>query len=347
MMTGVMEVDLPVLQLYILDPAQPQYWLPSASPKTIDGASWSAYNFDSREGDVVTCRLQRSDKITLPEAKVDFKSLLEFLQDLDCYPDLDGFKELRTRSQNAVGASLMCIRDSQLHDRFSGTVLNVAKPGDRDGLISLKLANLWSFRKSPYKRTFNENVPLFSMTGPLLESQHATTSLETNNVASMALTSGETVESSSTSAFRQKRRYFVIRMRESRMHVSAHESPATSGGIELLSDHLKILDSDPSSEDSLTQRDSWRDWFACAAVAVYGFQERRYFYRFLPNQRDLHKAQSYDINAEDAIYYSLIDIMGKPCDERLEFVNNSDLDMMNTADGTREIMAGTVCRWTS
>ena len=265
---------MPVLQLYTLDPERPQYWLPSASPKTIDGASWSAYNFDSREGNVVTYRLQRSDKIILPEARVDFKSLLEFLQDLDCYPDLDGFKEFRTRSQNAVGASLMCIRDSQLHGRSSRTVLNVAKPGDRDSLISLKLANLWSFRKSPYRRTLSRTVPPFGMIGPLLESQHATTSLETNNVASMPLTSGETVDSSSTNAFRQKRRYFVIRMRDSRMHVSVHESPVSSGGIELSSDHLQLLDSDPSSEDTSTQRDSWSDSFACAAVAVYGFQER-------------------------------------------------------------------------
>ena len=58
-MTGVVEVDLPVLQLYTLNRDRPQYWRPSESLKAIDGASWSVYNLDSREVDVVTCRLQK------------------------------------------------------------------------------------------------------------------------------------------------------------------------------------------------------------------------------------------------------------------------------------------------
>lgn len=78
-MTGVVEVDLPVLQLYTLNREESQYWLPSASPKTVSGASWSAFSFGSREVDVVTSRLQRSDKITLPEAKVALERLLYFL----------------------------------------------------------------------------------------------------------------------------------------------------------------------------------------------------------------------------------------------------------------------------
>lgn len=120
------------------------------------------------------------------------------------------------------------------------------------------------------------------------------------------------------------------------MHVSVHETPAPSVGIALSSDHLEILHPDLSSEDASAQRDSWRDWYACAAVAVYGFQERRSFYRFLPNQQDLHKAQLYDIKVEDAVYYGLLDISGKPCDDRLEFLNVGDLDMRNTVDGTRD-----------
>ena len=337
-MTGVVEVDLPVLQLYTLNRDRPQHWLPSASPKAVGGASWSVYNFNSREVDVVTCRLQRSDSITLPEAKIDLESLLEFLQDLDCYPDLDGFKELRTRGQNAVGTSLMCIRDSPLNDRSSHTVLNVAKPGDRDGLISLNLANVWSFRKSAYDRNPTKKLPPFCMTGPLLELQQLTASLETNKVTSAAMTPGalgKTIDSSCASAPRETRHYFVILMGESRIHVSVHETPAPSVGIALSSDHLELLHQDLSSEDTSIHIDSWRDWFACAAIAVYGFQERRSFYRFLPNQRDLREAQLYEIRVEDAVYYGFIDIMGRSCDELLEFLNTGDLDMWNTVDGTR------------
>lgn len=78
MMTGVVEVDLPALQLYTPHREDQQYWLPSASPKTVFGASWSIYNFESRAIDVVTCRLQRSDKVTLPEAKIEFGNYWNF-----------------------------------------------------------------------------------------------------------------------------------------------------------------------------------------------------------------------------------------------------------------------------
>ena len=170
----------------------------------------------------------------------------------------------------------MYIRDSPSNNRSSHTVLSVAKPGDRDGLISSKLVNLWLFRKSAYDRNLPKNLPPFCMTGPLLECQQPTASLETNKIASTAMTPvvpGETIDSSYTSATREKRRSFLILMGESRMHVSIHEMPAPSVGIALSSDHLEILHPDLSSEDTSSQRDSWRDWFACAAVAVYGFQE--------------------------------------------------------------------------
>ena len=176
------------------------------------------------------------------------------------------------------------------------------------------------------------------MTGPLLECQQPTASLETNKIASTAMTPvvpGETIDSSYTSATREKRRSSLILMGESRMHVSIHEMPAPSVGIALSSDHLEILHPDLSSEDTSRQRDSWRDWFACAAVAVYGFQERRSFYRFLPNQHDLHKVQSYEIKVEDAVYYSLIEIIGRPGDERLELLNTGALVLLITVDGTR------------
>lgn len=78
MMTGVVEVDLPALKLYTPHREDQQYWLPSASPKTVFGASWSIYNFESRAIDVVTCRLQRSDKVTLPEAKIEFGNYWNF-----------------------------------------------------------------------------------------------------------------------------------------------------------------------------------------------------------------------------------------------------------------------------
>ena len=60
MMTGVVEVDSPVLQLYFAPRKKRGYWTPSASPRMVKGASWGTHNFE-REVDIVTRRPQKSD----------------------------------------------------------------------------------------------------------------------------------------------------------------------------------------------------------------------------------------------------------------------------------------------
>ena len=331
LMTGVVEVDLPVLQLYTPHREDQRYWLPSASPKTVLGASWSIYNFESREIDIVTCRLQRSDKITLPEAKVEFKKLLEFLQDMGCYPDLEGFRILRTRGQNTAGTSLMCVRESQLRGRSNRTILEVAKPGDRHGLVSLRLANLWMLEKPLPIIDPSTILPLFSISGSLLELHHDVAPLEIDNVISTVEKPDESIKPISSI---EKRRYFLIRLvEERRMQVTVHEIPAPSNGIELSPDHLKLLGSSLYAEDGSTRGDILRHWFACAAIAVYGFPKRQSFYRFLPNQRLLHNAQVHDIEIEGAIYYGLVDAWENKRDKRLDYVNNSDLNSLHATNG--------------
>ena len=333
-MTGVIEVDLPVLQLYAPHREDQQYWLPSASPKTMAGASWSVYNFESRAIDVVTSRLQIPDKVTLPEAKIEFKALLEFLQDLGCFPDLNGFHTLRTRGQNTAGTSLMCVQDLQSRGRSNRTILEVAEPGERHGLISLRLANLWSFRRPPHISDSTQRLPPFSMTGPLLESQPTVAPLETDIAATTAKVPGESIEANEAIASTRKQRYFLIKIiGELRLQVSIHETPAPSDGNELSLDHLELLGSGLYPDDSSKRGEFWSHWFVCAAVAVYGFQKRQSFYRFLPNQRFLRNAQLFDIKVESAIHFGLADFSAKSRDKRLQYVDNSDLDPLDATDG--------------
>lgn len=90
----------------------------------------------------------------------------------------------------------------------------------------------------------------------------------TGNVASTVKTLDGSMGPSGANASNGKRRYLVIKQAEEvKMGVSIHETPAPRKGIQLSSDHLELLKSDP---------------FACAIVAVYGFEEQP-FYRFLPN----------------------------------------------------------------
>ena len=331
LMTGVVEVDLPVLQLYILHREESEYWLPSASPKTVGGASWSAFNFGSREVDVVTSRLQRSDNITLPEAKVGLKELLYFLQDLGCYPDLNGFHTLRTRGQNTAGTSLMCFGDSQKLGRY--TILEVAKPGDRHGLISLRFVNFGRLslgKRFDQIRNSTRVLPPFCMTGPLLELQQEDTSIETDDLASTARIPGERIKPSDANASTENRRYFVFtHVKGLRLNVVVHETPAPSKGIRLPLNHMELLNSEGHSKSS----NFWRHWFACAAIAIYGFQERQYFKISPLDQQFLHTAQFLDIKVVVAINRGLIDTLETPCDVCLAYVSDNNVNLLNAIEG--------------
>lgn len=186
----------------------------------------------------------------------------------------------------------MCFRDSQQRARC--TILEVAKPGDRHGLISLRFVNLASLslgKKSGQISNSARVLPPFCMTGPLLELQQDDTSIETDDLPSTARIPGERIEPSDANASSENRHYFVIKQVEGlRLDVSVHETPAPSRGIKLSSNHMELL----NSEGQSIPGDFWRHWFACAAIAVYGFQERQYF-KISPDQRFLHTALFLDI----------------------------------------------------
>lgn len=227
----------------------------------------------------------------------------------------------------------MCVQDLQSRGRFNRTILEVAKPGDRHGLISLRLANLWPLRKHPHISDSTKRLHPFSMTGPLLESQPNVDPLETNNAAAMAKVPNKSIEASSAFASTNKQRYFLIKIiGELRLQVSVHETPAPSDGIELSLDHLELLSSGLYPDDSWTRGDFWGHWFASAAVAVYGFQKRQSFYRCLPSQRFLHNTQLFDIKVDSAIHYGLVAFLKRPRDKRLQYVDNSDLGPLDATD---------------
>ena len=326
LMTGVVEVDLPVLHLFPLHRQDQQYWVRSASEMTVDGASWSYMNIETTEMDLFTCRMQRSDKITFPEAKIFFGDLLYFLQDLGCYPDLDGFHRLRNRGQSTAGISLMLHGDPQ--QRSGRRILEVAKSGDRHGLVSLRFVNRGWLGKPDDIRNSTTVLPPSSMSGPLLESKHDDPSLETNNVASTVQIPDETVKPSGAHSSTENRCHFLIRLLgDLKMHISIHEAPPPSEGKMLSSDHLELLNPELTQEDDAKRGGFWRHWFGCAAVAVYGYEKRQSFYRFL------QCARFYDRKVKSVVYYGLLDEHWKTGDERLSYSDDDSLDFLNATDG--------------
>ena len=332
LMTGVVEVDLPVLHLFPLHRQDQQYWLPSASEKTVDGASWSYMSFETTEMDLSTCRMQRSDKITFPEAKIFFGDLLYFLQDLGCYPDLDGFHKLRNRGQSTAGISLMLHGDPQ--QPGGRRILEVAKSGDRHGLISLRFVNRGWLGSPSHFRNPTTILPPFSMSGPLLESKHDNLPLETNNVTSTIRIPDEAVKPSSDHSSLETRFHFLIRLPgDLKMDVSIHEAPPPSAGKALSSDHFELLNPGFTQEDDAKRGDLGRHWFACAAVAVYGYEKRQSLYRFLPNQRFLQLARFYHLKVKSVDYYNLLDEYYKTDDKRLRHGDDDGLELLNATDG--------------
>ena len=329
--TGVVEVDLPVLHLFLLHRQEQQYWVRSASEKTVDGASWSYMNFETTEMALFTCRMQRSDKITLPEARISFGDLLYFLQDLGCYPDLDGFHRLRSRGQSTAGISLMLYGDPQ--QRSGRCILEVAKSGDQHGPVSLRFVNRGWLGSYSNFRNSTTVLPPFSMSGPLLEPKHDELSLATKNVASTVQLAEQSLKPSGAHFSTENRVHFLIRLPgDLEMHVSIHEDPPPSEGKMLSSDHLKILNPESTQQETSGRDNYWRQWFACAAVAVYGYEKGQSFYRFLPNQRFLQFARFYSRKVKSVIYYGLLDEDRTTDDKRLRYADDDSLEFSNATN---------------
>lgn len=156
LMTGVVEVDLPVFRLAIHFLDRPACGLP------IPGASWTCHNFHRSISEQHTARLQRSDKVVLPAAEIIFRSLLDYLLDQGYIPNQEGFRTLRTRrQQTSEGTELM--------ETNHGSNLCFDKPGNRHGSITFKFSEPAEPHSVPYHRDLAHNLPPFHLTGPLLE----------------------------------------------------------------------------------------------------------------------------------------------------------------------------------
>ena len=290
LMTGVVEVDLPVYLLTIPLRDQPAHGSPIIG---IAGASWTCHRFHRSISERNTVRLQRSDKIVLPAAEISFNSLLEYLVDQGYVPNQEGFRTLRTRRQQTWEGTV-------LMGTTHGRSLCFAKPGNRHGSINLEFST--SSRSEPYSvqshRLSADTLPPFHLTGPLLEAQ-----LEASSVSDSASVTAErqnmNPNANENNSTPEKRRHFVMKWAGSvGLETSIHEMPAPSTGLELPRDHiLSQLHPDNGGSKSGTPWGEPLNWFACAAIAVYGFdlEMPKPFYPFSPHERFLHTAQWYHV----------------------------------------------------
>ena len=145
LLSGVVEVTLYQYQLETLDRTEDGYWNHNLSRLPPEGASWTTFQWREPHQKIrkVTRRLQYSDQLRLPRAKVDFDSLVTFLLDRGaslrpCGSNGQrglGFRSLLNNgSRTPIGTRLLFGKDDQ-------PLLEVAAPFDDEfeGLPTLMI----------------------------------------------------------------------------------------------------------------------------------------------------------------------------------------------------------------
>lgn len=293
LMTGIVEVDLPVFQLEPLPRDEARYWTEPVLPLSVDGASWSHFNWFMREIDHVCSRFDRLDKVTLPESKVDFEKLVVFLMDRGACPCLKGFHALLNRGQQTtVGTVLMDIRPRP--EALSTPVLTIAKPGERHGSISVRL----HWPTEPHLRD-PSSLPLSWIHVPAEQTQYPASALDNDSVFSDD-THFRDVTSTNTPISPQQYHLYIQLGANSIENVNIKaETDGTRDSLQ--PEHLKLL---------RVVDIHWDAWFACAAIAVFGFKEKRLF-RFKPSTKVLYYSREGEIPVRAAFYLNLIETVKK------------------------------------
>lgn len=308
LMTGVVEVDLPVFQLEPLHRDDARYWTKPVLPMSIEGASWSHFNWFKRETDRVCVRLQRSDKVVLPESRIDFEKLVVFLLDRGASPSSKGFHALRHRGQQIpVGTVLIDIKSDTA---LTTPVLTVAKPGERHGSISLKLH--WS--KELHDRD-SSSLPLSWICIPSVQAHQVPVSASIGS----SMVPGSTQTDSVTSGTNNSRFFHQYRLA-----IQIGINGAEDVTIEAEADHNTKTNLGPDHLELFSVADPhWEAWFACAAIAVFGFRHRTVF-RYKPSTKVLYFAREGEFPVRAAFYLNLIDRLSKSGESSLSSLQSQD-----------------------
>ncbi|KAI9755224.1 MAG: hypothetical protein M1835_000839 [Candelina submexicana] len=134
LLTGVVEIELPRLNITPLERDEADYWKLARSPSSIRGGTWSVFNWDKLVTGHSLYRLQYKDQMRQPQAEVDFEELIAYLLDRGAIPSVDGFRMLRTSSLWTPTGTTILLSPDTTH-----SVLKVAVPDDSDGVLSLAL----------------------------------------------------------------------------------------------------------------------------------------------------------------------------------------------------------------
>ena len=295
LMTGVVEVDLPTFRLSPLLLDDPNYWATS-KPTPLSGGSWSCFLWSQWKTGQVTYRMQRSDKLSLPEATIDFESLITYIWQRGATPCIDGFHHLRQRGrQSVVGTTVMeiALRAGSTRDLLSKcAILSIAKPSGKPGLISLSLK--WSESMAFLEQ---DSIPPSYLRGTL-KRQQAESVTEDRDLHTISRHPSPDV-----ATFRSPN--IMIPELESFLEICTN-------GVNLSSIRKKTylvrkheLDCKFVPSAVSMSFEPLNSWFTWAILAAYGFGKRKYL-RYRPDDMVVDLAETFDITVSKAVLLGLL-----------------------------------------
>ena len=275
LMTGVVEVDLPIYELQPTSRDDDLYWL-QAKPKSdaVGAPSWTQLYWSDIVVGSITGRLQRSDRIRLPEARIQFKQLIDLLQDRGAQMCYEGWHVLHERGrQTPVGTRLMELD-------YESPILCVAKPGG-SGSISLQIY------AEPLSR--EKRLSPSYIVGPLDDLDSKSSKNPSAKASSLPTEQGQ---------------LFVIKIFDSALeYIGITDSVASN------LDHGEPLEDLHHRQIAGSYGDLTRFVFPSAAIAIFSYRNRAYVDFQLDGQM-VSVIHDFSIKVQDAAFLGLLDNEG-------------------------------------
>ncbi|KAI9719602.1 MAG: hypothetical protein M1812_003373 [Candelaria pacifica] len=300
LLTGVVEIELPRLNITPLERDEADYWKLARSPSSIRGGTWSVFNWEKLVTGHSLYRVQYKDQMRQPQAEVDFEELIAYLLDRGAVPSVDGFRMLRTSGLWTPTGTTILLSPDTIH-----SVLKVAVPDDSEGMLSLALR----WRQDWDQRDINSLPPYWMrLDAPNIRNYEAKKGALIDNVEFEGAAQEKDVEKSpdlgpaATDVPNRGHPSVRLRMGQSGIQDAREEGNHT------------LLESRPSIKHLRIQNERHGCpglWFACAATAL-GSQKGTGLWSYKIPEQILSFAESATVPAGVMVVLQVIDEKDAP-----------------------------------
>ncbi|EPS39905.1 hypothetical protein H072_6234 [Dactylellina haptotyla CBS 200.50] len=135
LMSGTVEVEHPRYSIQPLPRDDAKYWRKSSERSGIRGGSWTIFNWHKIVTGRVHYQMKLRERMSQPQAEVDFEKLVTFLLDRGAIPDAEGVRLLKTMGLQTPRMTRLLTTSGAA----KRSILVVSNPEDAEGHLSLSL----------------------------------------------------------------------------------------------------------------------------------------------------------------------------------------------------------------